>query len=133
MSEAIKIKTECDFFVWLEDDVLINPYFNNIWANRPEPFNIAVSGIGGTCIIFSKSELLNIVIPRIKVNYLKDIPLDYNYPYFSKGTPLSQKIGFHIGYISSRDDRTIERANEIEEYNSIANKYSEEFNKNGEN
>ena len=120
MSEATKLKTNCDYFVWLEDDVLINPNFNNIWSNRPEPFNYDKSGIGGTCIIFSKNELLNIVIPIIKGNYLEDSPLDLNYRNFSEKTPLSAKIGFHIGNISSREDHTVERPNELEEYNAIA-------------
>jgi len=119
MSEATKLKTNCDYFVWLEDDVLINPNFNTIWSNRSEPFNFSLCGIGGTCIIFSKNELLNIVIPKIKENYLQDIPLDYNYPSFSAATHLPAKIGFHIGHISSREDGTIERPNEIEEYNAI--------------
>lgn len=119
MSEATKLKPQCDYFVWLEDDVLIHPNFNNIWSKKPTPFTLSQSGVGGTFIIFSKEELLNIALPKIKENYLKDIPLDWNYQYFSQQTPLDTKLGFHIGEVSSRVDDNITRVNELEDYNFI--------------
>jgi hypothetical protein len=119
MSEATKIKTSCEYFAWLEDDVLLHPFFDNIWSKRSIPFNWALAGIGATCMIFAKEDLLNIVIPAIKKNYMKDIPLDWNFGHFSPPTPLSDKIGFHIGNVSSRDDNNVTRHNEFEEYNAI--------------
>ena len=119
MSKATEIYPNCEYFVWLEDDVLIHPNFNNIFLNKPESFTWAQGGIGATCNIFSKEELTNIVIPKVQENYLNDIPLDWMYDFFSNRTNLSTKIAFHIGEISSRKDNQINRTNEIEEYNNL--------------
>ena len=118
LSQAMKIKPKCDYYVWLEDDVLLHPNFDKIWTTRNNNFLWTANGHGATCLIFSKKVLNEIVIPSIKKYYLKDIPLDFMFKHFGNSTELSQKIAFHIGVTSSREDQII-RVNDWNQYNEI--------------
>ena len=94
LSQAMKIKPKCDYYVWLEDDVLLHPNFDKIWTTRNNNFLWTANGHGATCLIFSKKVLNDIVIPSIKKNYLKDVPLDFMFKHFGNSTELSQKNSF---------------------------------------
>ena len=62
MEQATHRFPKCKYFMWLEDDVLLHPNFEEVLK---------------TCKIFEKMHLLNVIIPFIKQNDLNDIPLDY--------------------------------------------------------
>jgi hypothetical protein len=119
MSKAVEVFPESKYFIWLEDDVLLHPNFNNIFLNKPNPFTWCSNGHGATCLIFSKQELIDMAIPIIKQKYLNDIPLDWMYDFFSARTNFPIKFAFHIGTISSRKDMVIREEQDQEEYDRL--------------
>ena len=62
MEQATHRFPKCKYFMWLEDDVVLHPNFEEVLK---------------TCKIFEKMHLLNVIIPFVKQNDLNDIPLDY--------------------------------------------------------
>lgn len=107
MEQAANRFPSCNYFMWLEDDVLLHPNFKEEWAKRGN-FVWTYNGHGATCLIFERSHLLSVVIPNVKSVYLEDTPLDWCWldNKWNAPTKLSKIIAFHIGVSSSQEGCT---------------------------
>lgn len=118
MEQSIKLHSECLYFAWLEDDVLLHPHLSSIWKQK-ENFVWTHNGHGATCIIFEKQYLIDRILPVTKSLYLNDMPLDWMFHHWSNPHQETSipKIAFHIGVESSYG--TTRPQDDWSEYNSI--------------
>lgn len=104
LSEAVRLNPECENFMWLEDDVLLHPRFNQIWDAR-KGFTWTSSGHGATCLLSTRDYLTNDILPIVETHWLapEALPLDWMYRHFAPKTQLRETVAFHIGIDSTRE------------------------------
>lgn len=107
LSEAASLHPECEHFMWLEDDVLLHPRFDQIWDAR-KGFKWTSSGHGATCVVSTKEYLVKGILPTIEKHWLapEALPLDWMYRHLAPKTHLRETVAFHIGIQSTRENVT---------------------------
>lgn len=105
MEKVLKM-TNSTHIMWLEDDTILTKDFEDVFLTENSDIT-NYSHLGFCCLVFERSVLIKF-LEFIKLNYLKDIPLDWMLDKLGLTWKKSKvKCAFHIGKISSRKDNIV--------------------------